>query len=321
MKQVTFTSCLADAMGNFFALRQLSGTDYRSQALLLARFDRFLAGEGFVGACPDAGAGQRYLATAVGLAPRPRANLLCVLRQFCLELAMAASQCCVPEPERGICSADAHVPHIYSDAEIRAILKGALGLGPPGSIRPQTFHTLFGLLWSSGLRIGEAMALDLRDACADSMRLHIRNGKFRKARWVPLSESTGDVLRNYINLRCGMFPPTDRSALFVNVRGDRLRHSSVYVAFHDVLAAARIPKTATNGPRIHDFRHTFAVRRVLLWYAQDLDVNALLPSLATYMGHVGITSTQVYLNGAAALLGPVGERFHDHFAKNIHGRA
>jgi len=165
------------------------------------------------------------------------------------------------------------------------------------------------------------MALDLRDACADSMRLHIRDGKFRKARWVPLSESTWDVLRDYIDLRCEMFPTTDRSALFVNVQGDRLRHSSVYVGFRNVLAGARMPGTGTNRPRIHDFRHTFAVRRVLLWYAQGLDVNALLPSLATYMGHVGIDATQVHLNGAARLLGPVGERFHEHFVQHVDGRA
>ena len=136
MKEVTFSSCLAAAMGRFVALRQLSGSDYRSQALLLARFDRFLASEGFDRACPGADVVQRYLATVAGLAPRSRANLLCVLRQFCLELAMAIPQCHVPEPGRHIRPADAHVPYIYSDAEVRAILKGALALSPPGPIRP-----------------------------------------------------------------------------------------------------------------------------------------------------------------------------------------
>jgi len=87
-----------------------------------------------------------------------------------------------------------------------------------------------------------------------------------------------------------------------------------------VLAAARIPKTGADGPRIHDFRHTFAVRRVLQWYRQGRDVNALLPVLATYMGHVDIASTQVYLDAAAQLLGPVNERFHNHFQQHITGR-
>lgn len=191
-----------------------------------------------------------------------------------------------------------------------------LVIAPDARVR-HVLDTLFGLLYSSGVRIGEAMAFDLENVCADSMRLHIRNSKFRKERWVPLSRSTWRVLQDYIRLRCRLFAPMVRSPLFVNTKGDRLRHCAVYAAFRAVLAAARIRSTGADGPRIHDFRHTFAVRRVLRWYQQGLDVNTLLPALATYMGHVDIASTQVYLQAAGELLGPVNERFHNHFRQHI----
>jgi len=317
MNHVTFSSCLAEPMRGFVALRQLSGTDYQSQARLLSYFDRFLAAEDFDRPYVDADVVQRYMVTTAGLAPRTRSNRFSVLRQFCCDLATTEPRCYIPESERCIRSEDAHVAYIYSDAEVLRILFEAMRLGPADSIRPRTFHTLFGLLYSCGIRIGEAMALDLEDVCADSMRLDIRNGKFRKERWVPLSKSTWRVLRDYIRVRCRLFAPMVQSPLFVNLRGGRLKHCSVYVAFRSVLAAARIPKVGTDGPRVHDFRHTFAVRRVLQWYRQGLNVNALLPALATYMGHVDIASTQVYLNAAGELLGPVNERFHDHFRQHI----
>jgi len=317
MKEVTFSSCLAGYMRSFVALRQLSGTDYQSQARLLSYFDRFLVAEDFTQRYVDAEVVQRYVAGMGALAPRTRCNRVSVLRQFCCDLATVEPRCHIPEPLRCIRSADAHVAYIYSDAELRAILAEAIRLRPIDSIRPRTFHTLFGLLYTSGIRIGEAMALDLEDACADSMRLLIRNGKFRKERWVPLSKSTWGVLQDYIRVRCRLFAPMAHSPLFVNVRGSRLRHCSVYVAFHGVLAAAQIPEVGADGPRVHDFRHTFAVRRVLRWYQQGRDVNALLPALATYMGHVDIASTQVYLNVAGELLGPVNERFHNHFQQHI----
>jgi integrase len=318
MQAVTFVSCLAGPMRSFVELRQLSGTDYQSQARLLSYFDRFLVAEDFARPYVQADVVQRYVATMSALAPRTRSNRVCVLRQFCCDLAMVEPRCHIPAPLRCSRSRDAHVPYVYSDAEIQAILSEALRLRPVESIRPRTFHTLFGLLYSSGIRIGEAMALDLTDVCTDSMRLHIRNGKFRKERWVPLSKSTWRVLRDYIRVRCRLFAPTaDNAALFVNTRGVRLKHCSVRVAFCQVLDAVHIPKIGTDGPRVHDLRHTFAVRCVLRWYRQGLDVNAMLPALATYMGHVDIGSTQVYLDAAGELLGPVNERFHNHFQQHI----
>ena len=319
MKTVTFASCLAAPMRSFVELRQLSGTDYQSQARLLSYFDRFLVAEDFDRPYVDADVVRRYVAAIPpALAPRTRSNRICVLRQFCRDLGMIEPRCHIPEPLRCCRSRDAHVPYVYSDAEIQRVLAEAMRLRPVDSIRPRTFHTLFGLLYSSGIRIGEAMALDLPDVCTDSMRLHIRNGKFRKERWVPLSKSTWRVLLDYIQLRCGLFAPTaDDAVLFVNTRGDRLKHCSVNVAFRHVLAAARIPKIGAGGPRVHDLRHTFAVRCVLRWYRQGKDVNAMLPALATYMGHVDIGSTQVYLNAAGELFGPVNERFHNHFQQHV----
>jgi len=105
--------------------------------------------------------------------------------------------------------------------------------------------------------------------------------------------------------------------LFVNLRAGRLHHCTVYQTFRQLLEKCGIEHHKHTGPRIHDLRHTFAVHRLLAWYRDGRDVNARLPALATYMGHVDVTSTQVYLHPTAELLEHVGNRFHDHYMHNV----
>jgi len=296
-------SCLARKIENFIKLRRVSGTDYASQALLLRYFDRFLAEQKLSEPRLTRQITDRYQQSLSGLAPRTQVNRFSVVRQFCKYLAGADPISYVPESLRTPPSRGAHQPYIYSLDEVRAMLTAASDLPPPGSLRPHTFRTLLGLLYSTGMRIGEAFALNLEHAHLNEQRLYVAEGKFRKARWIALSCSTSQALQQYIDRRLGTSPRSPDAPLLLNERRRRLCHSAVYSTFKSLLALCGIAKSKHRGPRIHDVRHTFAVHRLLAWYRDGQDVNARLPALATYMGHVDISSTQVYLQPTAELLG------------------
>jgi site-specific recombinase XerD len=317
MSAQRFSSCLAVQMERFVDLRRLSGTDYHSQARLLGYFDRFLVQQDFYLPYLTREITDRYQQGLTMLAPRSKGNRMSVLRQFCEYLATGNRQSYVPRPLKTIQSHGAHQPYIYHLSQLRTLMAAASGLAPSGSLRPHTYRTLLGLVYSTGIRIGEAMALNLQDVQLSCQRLYIAEGKFRKARWVALSESTGRALGNYIDKRTKITPHGSDSPLLLNERRRRLCHPTVNMTFRGLLQKCGIAHNKRTGPRIHDLRHTFAVHRLLAWYRQGQDVNALLPALATYMGHVDIKSTRVYLQPTAELLQQVHERFRNHFLKNI----
>jgi site-specific recombinase XerD len=308
-------SSLAAPMKTFIALRQLSGTDYRGQALMLGYFDRYLVEVHMNASRLTREITDRYRETLARLAPGTRANRLCVVKQFSEYLARVDVLSYVPESQRGPTSV--HTPYIFSLSQVQALLKAASLLSPPGSLRPQTYVTLLGLLYSTGIRIGEACALTLENFRVAERRLFIAAGKFRKARWIALSESSCRAVERYVERRLCKQPCAPDSPLFLNECGRSLRHPTVIYTFHRLLQHVGIPRHRDTGPRIHDIRHTFAVHRLLEWYRDGADVNARLPWLATYMGHVDIHSTQVYLHATPELIEHVERRFHRYYLQNI----
>ena len=161
------------------------------------------------------------------------------------------------------------------------------------------------------------MALNLADFHREDARLYIEQGKFRKARWVPMSPSTVAALSQYVDRRQQTRPNTPVAPLLLNQRGHRLQHCTVNQCWHGLLRKCGITCQAHKGPRLHDLRHSFAVHRLLAWYRDGKDINARLAWLATYMGHVDIRSTQVYLQPTAALLEQVNGRFHRHYLHHV----
>ena len=240
-----------------------------------------------------------------------------MVRQLCEYLSRSDPLAYVPEPLRTPSSQATFVPYIYSEDEVRALLAAAARLAPSGALRGPTYQTLLGLLYSTGIRIGEAMALNLADFHRDDALLYIEEGKFRKSRWVPLSPSTGEALSRYVDRRRQTKPNTPDAPLFLNQRGRRLQHCTVNQCWHDLLRKCGISCLAYNGPRLHDLRHSFAVHRLLAWYRDGKDINARLPWLATYMGHVNIHSTQVYLQPTVELLDQVNDRFHHYYSQHV----
>jgi site-specific recombinase XerD len=317
MKALKFQSCLTPKIQSFIKLRQLSGSNYQSQARLLGYFDRFLVQQRFREPCLTRQITDQYQQTLSHLTLRGKSNRLSVVRQFCQYLSRTDPLVYVPEPVKTMTSQAAHQPYIYSDAEIGSLLASASRLRPPSSLRRQTYHTLLGLLYSTGIRIGEALALNLKDFYRTEARLYIAEGKFHKARWVPLSTGTCQALKQYVENRLQRTPCSLDSPLFLNERGGRLKHVTVYQTFRRLLDDCAIAHNNRTGPRIHDLRHTFAVHRLLAWYRDGADVNARLPWLATYMGHVDIASTHVYLHPTAELLQQVGSRFRSHYLLHV----
>ena len=317
MKALKFDSCLAREIQTFIRLRQLSGTDYHSQARMLGYFDRFLVKEKIRAPRVTRQLVEGYQHTISHLALRVKSNRLSVVRQFCVYLSRTDPLGHVPEPLRTITPQAAHQPYIYNETEIGALLASASRLGPPGELRPQTYRTLLGLLYSTGMRIGEALALNLKDFYSAERRLYIAEGKFRKARWLPLSACTCRELDHYVQGRLQMKPCSLDSPLLLNQRARRLHYSTVNQTFRRLLGQCAIAQNKRTRPRIHGLRHTFAVHRLLAWYRDGADVNARLPWLATYMGHVDIGSTHVYLHPTAELLEQVGTRFHSHYLHSV----
>jgi len=317
MKALKLQSCLAPQIQSFIRLRQLSGTDYQSQAQMLGYFDRFLLEAKLSEPRLTRQITEGYQHTLSHLTPRVQSNRLCVVRQLCAYLSRTDPLTDVPEPLRRITPQAAHQPYIYSETEVGALLASASRLEPPNSLRPQTYRTLLGLLYSTGMRIGEALALNLKDFLSAEERLYVAEGKFHKARWVPLTPCTCQALKHYVQSRLHMTPRSLDSPLFLNQRGRRLHYATVNQTFHRLLGQCTIGQKNRAGPRLHDLRHTFAVHRLLAWYRDGADVNARLPWLATYMGHVDIASTHVYLHPTAELLEAVGRRFRSHYLQQV----
>lgn len=316
MKNPIFASPLAERMRAFVAVRRLSGTDYRNQASLLLYFDRFLVQEGFRLKYLTRPICERYVATLRKVHPRYRSNQCSVIRQFSLYLSGFEPRTYVPEPVSAGKSHDGRRAYIYTKVEVQVLLKAAGELGQ-GWLRPPTYRTLIGLLYTTGLRVGEALALNVEDFHPDTLRLHVRKGKFRKARWVPLTRSTAAALAAYAALRKQIVTKGDGPApLFVSTERKRLSYPSFHRTFRRLIDQCKIGTTAKQKPRVHDLRHTFAVHRVLEWNRDGEDVNARLPVLATYMGHVWFFSTEVYLQATPELYECAHQRFlhyvHDH---------
>lgn len=302
MQPIDLHSWLADQISRFIELRRLSGTDYSSQARLLSYFDRFLVAHYPSGPAVTRQMVDHYMRSLAYLRPRARSNRFCVVRQLCEYISRTGPCCYVPEPIRIGNSQRDFCPYIFSEKEIAALLSAASAMPPSESLRPHTYRTLFGLLYTTGIRIGEAFALTLKDFQQKHDLIYIAEGKFKKARWLPLHPSTSLMLNQYVAhpLRGGGTRTPD-SPLFINLRAARLHHCTVHHAFRQLLEQSDIAHNTLPRPRIHDLRHTFAVHKLLAWYRDGGDVNARLPVLATYMGHVNITSTRQATNGNFAM--------------------
>jgi integrase/recombinase XerD len=195
-------------------------------------------------------------------------------------------------------------PYIYSDQEIRLLLESARLLQPADGLRPWTYYCLFGLLSVTGLRISELLSLQRSDVDLDAHMLTIRCSKFSKSRLVPLHASTNEVLTDYAERRDRLLGKMSSDHFLVSDRGRPLQQSTVRRTFYDLSRGIGLRRGSDNhGPRLHDFRHRFAVTTLLSWYRSGEDIERHLPVLSTYLGHTHVTGTYWYLSLCPELMG------------------
>lgn len=305
-----FVSSLAPHLQAFVDLKRAMGRRYEASETDLQRFDRFVAGF----------SGQRTTVTkdiveAWTKSMRPlqvgtRKKRLGLVRQFCLYLARQNPNAYVPEAGLVKGRSPEFKPHIYTVEEFRRLLKAAQSLpARPGSLRPKAVHTALLILYGTGLRIGEALRLRLRDVDLDTRTLVIRDTKFFKSRLVPISGSLSEAIREYLGERLKA-TASPEAFLFLNHRGNRYSTDKFAEIFHGLLVTAEVRwASGQHRPRVQDIRHTFAHNCVLRWYREGADLQAKLPLLATYMGHVSVLSTQQYLKATPELLREASARF------------
>lgn len=169
------------------------------------------------------------------------------------------------------------------------------------------------LIYACGLRLGEALKLRIQDVDFEEKTLALWNTKFHKERIVPFSSEVGEKLSAYLALRESRRPQDGSDVPFFGWDGIRHSKSIVHRYFRELLVRCGLSKPTGPGPRLHDLRHTFATHRLYKWYQEGKDPLNRLPWLTTYMGHVNIENTQVYLTIAQELLREGDRRFQDRF--------
>lgn len=201
-------------------------------------------------------------------------------------------------------------PHIYTDEEILQLLQHADRLTPLGGLRPLMYRTLFGLLAAVGLRLSEALKLQLGDVDLDAATITVRQSKFRKSRCLPIHASVVRALAEYRRMRDRHADHDPVAPFFISRTGDFLPRYTVANVFKRM--RCRLGWRARGdhaNPRIHDLRHTMAVRRVQLWHETGVSVDHAMFWLCTYLGHAKITDTYWYLTGVPELMDIVGAQF------------
>jgi integrase len=199
-------------------------------------------------------------------------------------------------------------PYLYSQTDVIALMAAA-GTRTRSSLMAATYATYIGLLATTGMRAGEAIALDGDDVDWAESLLIVRSGKFGKSREVVLDLSTMAALRAYDHQRCQICPRPKTPAFFVSTTGTRLLYKNVQFIFHRLVAAAGLePRSERCRPRLHDLRHTFAVNTLVGWYRDGLDVASRMYLLSTYLGHLDPANTYWYLSATPELLALAGQR-------------
>ncbi|MET4236751.1 integrase/recombinase XerD [Bradyrhizobium sp. LA6.10] len=246
--------------------------------------------------------------------PTRARSFYAAIRRLCVFLHAENPQHEIPPAGafgRGRCPRPA--PHLLDPHQVRALMMAALELPPKGSISPHSYHHLFGLLATTGLRISEALALKRGDLIDDG--LIVRRGKFGKSRLLPIHPTTRLALNRYLAKRDRLNAGGDD--LFVVTTGRAPQTSTVYQVFRRLAHQLGIRELSrTPGPRLHDLRHTFAVRSLEACAHDRGAVSTLMLALSTYLGHSEVAHTYWYLEATPVLLRSVAEASEQLF----HGR-
>ena len=308
---------LREALQEYIDLRRGLGYKMRDEGLLLPRFVTYL--EEHRTEHISARLALEW-AQRAAVQPAEWARRLCFVRGFARHRSATDSLTEIPPlgllPHRSTRA----TPHLYTEDEVTRLLDAALELPvawPSTALRPWVFYGLIGLLSVTGMRLSEALNLKLADVDLDHSVLTIRGAKFGQWRLAPIHPSTSEVLADYIKRRADFFLHPISTYLFVSRQGTRLDAGRVRRAFYALSRITGLRTVgASKGPRLHDFRHRFAVQTLTRWYQSGRDPEREMPLLSTYLGHVCIAGTYWYLSANPELMAQAMTRMEQRWGES-----
>jgi integrase len=302
-----FQSVFAEPLASYVQLRRQLGLRFQSQEAMLRAFDRYVHECAHQGSLSEQLARKFAMSVADATTTVPARRYL-VVRHFAEYLATYDPGTPRLDPKAILRRRQQPRPYIFTEEEIEHLLRRTPEIPQRHPVSNMALHTMIGLAVSTGLRPREVVDLDQADVDLETGILVIRRSKFDKDRLVPVHSTTLDVLCAYAASREQMPGAIGETAFFLSTRARRYKSDNLGYLFRQLVRRVELHPPRGRMPTFRSLRHTFAVRRLIGWYRAGANVQALLPALATYMGHVHYTSTAYYLTATAELLDVAAER-------------
>jgi integrase/recombinase XerD len=252
----------------------------------------------------------RWARLPVGVHPNQWAKRLRIARGFAAYLQTIDLRTEIPPRDVFPTRRQRATPYLFSQQDICRLLEEARRLRHP--MRAASYEALFGLLAVSGMRIGEAIALERQDVDLDAGLITIRKAKGDRARLVPLHPTATEALRRYASVRDRLCPRPRSRAFFLSSAGTPVLAVGLRATFREITTRIGI-RTEEVQPRIHDLRHRFAVQTLIDWQRSDVNIDEQITTLSTYLGHISPADTYWYLSASPELMALAAERVHDRF--------
>lgn len=295
MYHFSYSSIFAEEIAEYVELKQAMGLWFRTAAENLHRFDRLCVELDIQAPELTAELISEWIAPRPGESGNTRAARIIALKGFANFLNSKGARIKWPHIQQPWQGQSQFVPYIFTSDEVARILKVADAQPIPahGSQFHIIFPAILRVLYGTGLRISEALHLKNVDVDLQRGLLTVWNSKYDNSRCLPISTSLRDELLRYVEQRKW---PQENIYFFPNSKGEPYSQRTVYDKFRDVLWQSGIPHgSGRKGPRVHDFRHTFAVHSLRKCADAGIDTYTFLPVLATYLGHKKVSTTERYL--------------------------
>jgi len=296
---------LREALTEYVKIRRAFGTKFYDQGLYLGHFVTFLEHEkvDFI----TTNCSLRWAQLPSNVLKSTWAKRLNTVRRFAIWLCAFDPRTEIPPSRYFNVPHQRKAPHIYTTQEIAELMQEAMRLSSGKGLLPLTITTILGTLASTGLRPGEVVALNLADVNLNDDILTVRDTKFGKSRFVPISNSTARALGKYATQRDRLCLKRECNSFFISEKGTMIQGSNLRRIFSKIsmkVGLRPILKGDHNrkGPRLQDFRHSFVTKRLVEWYRQGVDVDRELPKLSTYLGHLEVGLTYWYIEAIPELL-------------------
>ncbi len=318
MKNNIYKSILKDRIFNFINFKQEQDYKYKGEISQIRLFDKFLSKENYKKELLTIEIVDKYIISIKNKSIKTRHNNFSVLKEFSNYLKMFEDKSyqiiknIFRNPPR-------KKSYIFSKKEIELLLKSFYSHKKADDVNCISNYTILGVLTFTGIRIQECLNLNIKHWDQANKLLFIKDGKFGKDRLIPIDESVNNKLKEYYNERLKYKSNDKEEPLFINRKLERLKQSSFRKFFNEKLEALNINNNGLDcrKPVVHSLRHFFAVTTLLKWVKTGLNTNEMLPYLSTYMGHISLESTQIYLQSINEIDDLEYKKFYQTFKNNI----